>query len=121
MKNDILSRDDIEKIMHIFYEKIKKDETISFFFFEVVKVDWEKHTDQMCDFWENVLFYTGDYQGNPIETHKRINALHKTEDVHFRKWKELLFASADSLYEGQNVEKMKAHANAIAGVMLKKI
>ncbi len=121
MKNDILNREDIQTVMRLFYEKARVDDTIGIFFSEMKAADWEKHLGRMCDFWENVLFYTGDYQGNPIETHKRINALHKTEEAHFRKWKELFAASVDRLYAGANVEKMKEHANAIADVMQRRI
>ncbi len=121
MKKDIMSRADIEKVVRLFYDKVKADEIISFFFCDVVEVNWEKHHILMCDFWENVLFYTGDYQGNPMDTHKRINALHRTESVHFQKWEELFYSSVDSLYKGKNAEKMKQHAKAIVEVMLNKL
>lgn len=121
MKKDIQNREDLEKVLNLFFEKIKTDETLNHFFFEVVKVDWEQHMAHMCDFWENVLFYSGDYQGNPIETHRRISEIQKTEIHHFQKWKELFFSSLDSLYKGENVKKMKNHSDKIAQVMIQKI
>ena len=121
MKKDVLSRKDLEKVLELFFEKIKEDETIHHFFFEVVKVEWDQHMVQMCDFWENVLFYSGNYQGNPIETHKRINEIRKTENIHFQKWMELFFSSLDSLYKGSNVQKMKDHSEQIVRVMMTKI
>ena len=121
MKKDILNRSDIEKVILFFYDKVREDESINFFFSKVVKVDWEKHYVLMGDFWENVLFYTGDYQGSPIETHKRINALHKTDAVHFERWLEIFCSVVDHLYKGDNADKMKMHARLIAEIMMKKI
>jgi len=121
MKKDILNREDLEKVLDLFFENIKTDETLNHFFFEIVKVDWEKHMGQMCDFWENVLFYSGDYQGKPIDTQRRISEIQKTENHHSQKWKELFFSSLDSLYKGKNVEKMKHHSDKIAQVMIQKI
>ncbi len=47
MKKDILNRKDIEVLVDKFYEKVKVDKTISHFFTEVVKVDWENHLSVM--------------------------------------------------------------------------
>ncbi|WP_164111847.1 MULTISPECIES: group III truncated hemoglobin [Sphingobacterium] len=121
MKRDILNRGDIELVVTQFYEKVRAEPIINSFFTEVVQVDWDKHNALMCDFWENILFYTGDYGGNPLETHKRINAIRKTEDTHFRKWESLFFDTVDSLFEGANCQKIKLHARGIAGIMQQKI
>ena len=50
MKPDVLSRSDIERIIQQFYDKIKVDEEIGFFFTEVVKINWERHIPNMCAF-----------------------------------------------------------------------
>lgn len=67
MKNDIRNREDIKLIVDAFYEKVKKDDEIAFFFSEIIAVEWEKHLPIMYDFWENVLFHVGIYQGNPTK------------------------------------------------------
>ena len=75
MKKDITSRKDIELLVDEFYNKIKKDEQIGFIFTDIAKVNWEKHLPIMYDFFENMLFYTGSYTGNPMELHKHVNRL----------------------------------------------
>lgn len=121
MKPDILTRTDIENIISQFYEKVKKDKLLSPFFSKTVKVDWEKHLIIMCDFWENVLFYTGNYQGNPLMTHKKLNEKTATKEVHFNRWLSLFEKSVDDLYQGKNAERMKAHAENIARIMQEKM
>jgi len=56
MKEDISNRNDIERLVMVFYDNVKKNESIGFFFWQVVKVDWDKHIPIMVDFWEYVLF-----------------------------------------------------------------
>ncbi|MFT3904581.1 MAG: group III truncated hemoglobin [Niabella sp.] len=121
MKPDISNRADIEKLIYLFYEKVKQDEVIGFFFSDIVAVNWEKHLPTMCDFWENVLFYSGKYDGNPLATHRRINQLHPTNSAHFEHWINLFDEAVDSLFEGANADKIKQRSKAIAAVMQQKI
>lgn len=72
MKKDITSREDILLLVNEFYNKVEKDEQIGFIFTDIMKVSWEKHLPVMYDFFENMLFYTGSYTGNPMEIHRKI-------------------------------------------------
>lgn len=121
MKTDILNREDIERIVGNFYDVVAQDTTIGHFFHYMNKKDWEKHRKLMCDFWENILFYSGEYEGNPIETHRRINEITPTTIVHFERWEDLFVKVVDSLYQGHNADKMKQHSKAIAGIMKQNI
>ena len=67
MKTDIRNRKDIEKLINAFYDKVKVDEVIGYFFNDVAKVNWEIHLPKMYDFWENILFYTANFEGNPMD------------------------------------------------------
>jgi hemoglobin len=75
MKKDIQTRDDIELLVNLFYEKVKLDPVIGYIFTDVVKVNWQRHLPVMYSFWENTIFYTGGYNGNPMEVHKRLHQL----------------------------------------------
>jgi len=50
MKKDIENRDDIIRLVNTFYDKVKPDETIGYFFNRVVDVNWEKHLPVMYNF-----------------------------------------------------------------------
>lgn len=121
MKTDLTGPADIEKVVALFYEKVQADDLIGFFFTEVIPVDWSRHVQLMCAFWENVLFYTGDYEGDPLTTHRRLNRLQPTTPAHFSRWIQLFAQSVDELYEGPNAAKMKAHARGIAAVMQQQV
>ena len=118
---DIKDRNDIEKIIRAFYEKAVKDPTIGTFFTEVVMVNWEKNLPIMYDFWENILFATRKYVGNPLEIHRQLNKKKELTPEHFQQWLELFTATVDELYGGENAELMKQRAENIAIMMEIKI
>lgn len=121
MKPDVSNKADIELVVRAFYQKIKTDLVIGDFFTSVFPVNWETHIPLMCAFWESVLFFTGDYEGNPIETHQRIHLQKATTPAHFQQWIIVFDATVNQFFEGANAEKMKQHTKAIAAIMMKKI
>src|SRR5688572_11395863 len=121
MKKDIENRGDIEVLIHSFYDKVRKDEVIGYIFNDVAKVNWEHHTPIICDFWENILFQTGAYKGNPMVTHVNLHALSPLTSTHFDRWKKLFIETIDDHFEGENAELAKQRAISIATMMQIKI
>ena len=121
MKKDIGSKMDIELLVNSFYEKIKVDDMIGPIFTEVVKVNWEKHLPVMYRFWENSLFYTGTYDGNPMELHRHLHRVIPLSAEHFKRWTTLFTATVDELFEGKTATLAKQRAISIAAVMEIKI
>ncbi|MBL0359162.1 MAG: group III truncated hemoglobin [Chitinophagaceae bacterium] len=121
MKKDIENRKDIELLVRGFYDKVKVDDTIGHIFNDIAKVNWEKHFPVMFDFWENVLFYTGTYEGNPMIIHQHINRVVPLTKMHFNRWNELFSKTVDELFEGNNAMLAKQRALSISTVMQMKI
>ena len=121
MKKDIQTRADIQLLVDSFYEKVKTDNTIGYIFTDIVKVHWEKHLPVMYDFWENSLFYTGSYDGNPMAIHKHLNRVVPLTREHFKQWTRLFTDTVDELFEGKIASLAKQRAISIATVMQVKI
>jgi hemoglobin len=121
MKKDIANRDDIILLINTFYEKVKKDQLIGYIFNDVAKVNWEKHMPVMYDFWENVIFFTGTYTGNPMAAHKQLHQKTPLNAEHFQEWIKLFTQTVDGLFEGDKAELTKQRAISIATVMQIKI
>lgn len=117
MKKDILERGDIEVAVKTFYDKVLKDDVIGFIFTDVVHVNWEKHLPIMYDFWDNVIFYSGKYTGDPMNVHRHISDMFMLKPEHFNRWTKLFNATIDELFEGENAERAKQRALSIATVM----
>ncbi|MEO6539566.1 MAG: group III truncated hemoglobin [Ferruginibacter sp.] len=121
MKKDIVNRKDIELLVNGFYSKIKQDKEIGIIFTDIAHVNWEKHLPVMYDFFENMLFYTGSYTGNPMELHKHINRLFPLTAAHFEQWYQLFSSTVDELFSGKTADLVKQRVQSIAMVMQIKI
>ncbi|HMK03838.1 MAG TPA: group III truncated hemoglobin [Ferruginibacter sp.] len=121
MKKDIAGRKDIELLVSEFYKKVQQDPTIGYIFSDIAKVNWEKHLPVMYDFFENMLFYTGSYTGNPMQLHKNLNRVVPLTSVHFDQWYYLFSTTVDELFEGETASLAKQRAQSIATVMQLKI
>ena len=115
MKKDILNKKDIETLVNLFYEKVKKDITISHFFKD--DFHWDKHLEIMYKFWENVVFYTGSYSGNPMDKHFEIHGKTPLAMKDFHQWTKLFNESVDELFSGEKADLIKLKASNIATVM----
>jgi len=121
MKRDISNRADIQQLVDTFYEKVKGDEVIGYLFNEVAKVNWEQHLPRMYDFWENIIFQTGSFKGNPMVAHVQLHQKSPLSKEHFARWQQLFLATVDELFEGEKAELTKQRAMSIATMIQIKV
>lgn len=114
---DIETREDIDRLMHVFYERALADDVIGYIFTEVAKLDLEKHLPIIGDFWESLLFGTGVYQQharNPLMVHHELHTMSPLFTEHFERWLELFEKAVDENFSGERAEFIKTRAHAIA-------
>lgn len=121
MKKDIENRKDIEVLVNTFYVKVIADDVIGFIFNDIVKINWKTHLPIMYDFWDNALFFTGSYTGNPMNLHKHLHHIRPLDSKHFTQWVHLFTETVDELFEGEKATLAKQRANSIASIMEIKI
>lgn len=117
-RKDISDRSDIEVVVNRFYDKVRKDDLIGKMFDHV---NWEAHLPVMYDFWDNALFYTGNYSGNPMAKHQLAHDRHPLTAEHFERWLQLFNTTVDENFSGKNARSLKERANSIAIIMQIKI
>ena len=120
MKTDIKNRADIEILVNAFYVKIKSDVAISYFFNDVAKVNWEIHLPKMYNFFENILFSSGNYEGNPMVIHEELNKKSELKREHFQHWNILFDETVDELFIGLKADEVKQRAINISEAMMYK-
>jgi hemoglobin len=121
MKKEIENIDDIKWLIDHFYERVKEDPVIGYIFTREFRVNWERHLPVMYSFWENTLFYTGGYSGNPMEIHQRIHQRVNLNAEHFERWTKLFVETVDEYFKGEKAELAKQRALSIATIMKTKI
>lgn len=120
MKKDIHNRNDIIRLVDAFYEKMKTDQVIGFIFNDVAHVNWESHLPKMYDFWDNVLFFTGNFDGNPMQKHKELHNKCPLSHAHFDHWNTVFRETVDELFIGEKAEEIKLRAKSISDVIMYK-
>lgn len=114
MKPDITHRADIERLINTFYERVKSDQVLGPIFNDIAQVDWARHLPVMYNFWEFLLLGGTQYQGNPIQKHFDLHAVHPLTAEHFDRWLFLFQQAVDDLFEGTVANDAKFRAFAIA-------
>lgn len=114
MKNDLESRPDVERLVDLFYEKVRNDELIGPVF---AHVDWPAHLPTMYNFWSSMLFGEMSYRGNPFQKHLKLAI--GTE--HFARWLELFEETVDENFSGSRATEIKQRAQSIAGIFQHKM
>ena len=116
-KKDIEDREDLLKLMQIFYKKLLSDNSISYFFTSVAKINLEHHLPVLVDFWDSILFQSGTYQKNAMQLHIVLHQKSPLAKHHFETWLRYFKESVDELFSGDNALVIKEKATSIATVM----
>ena len=114
---DITTRKDIEKLMAAFYDTLLHDDAINYIFTDVAQINIPEHLPHIVDFWEQNLISHGNYSKNVLQIHLDLNGKTALTANHFKIWLKHLNQTADSLFHGQNTEKLKTRALSIATIM----
>jgi hemoglobin len=117
MKKDIETREDLLLLMKKFYEKLLHDDSISYLFTEIAKVNLEHHLPVLVDFWDSILFGSDKYRKNAIQPHINLHQQSPLQKHHFDSWLGYFKETADELFEGEKAFLAKEKAVSIATVM----
>lgn len=117
-KTDIQTPEHVQLMVNSFYEKVKLNQVLSPFFKDL---NWEKHLPTMYKFWGNIVFYNGEYTGNPMAVHKKLNEQKPLFEEAFQNWIQLFYQNIDEHFAGPNAELIKLRAASIAQIMVLKI
>jgi hemoglobin len=112
-RRDIESREDIVHLISSFYGKATQDDLIGYFFTEVAAIKLEEHLPTMYNFWENILFQTGNYHGGMMYKHILLNEKEPMRPEHFERWFALFVETVDGNFEGPKAEEAKMRAGMV--------
>ncbi len=121
MKHDIRNREDIRLLMERFYDKLLADESISYLFTDVAKINLDEHFPVLVDFWDSILFQADTYQKNAMKPHVDLHQQSPLEAHHFKTWLGYFIATVDEFFDGEKAELARQRATSIATIMQIKV
>jgi hemoglobin len=104
-----LGEEDIQRLVHRFYGRVRQDDLIGPVFNERV-TNWDEHLANLCDFWSSVVLRTRRYEGRPMRAHLTL----PIEDRHFDRWLALFEETAREELEPPVAEIFLSRARQIA-------
>lgn len=99
----------IERVVHSFYAKIRKDALLAPVFNARIH-DWNLHLQRMCAFWSSVALQSGRYHGSPMTKHLPL----PVDAVHFDQWLALFEETVRELCPDEAKEHFLERARRIA-------
>ena len=117
MKKDIETREDLLLLMTKFYQKLLNDNSISYLFTDIAKVNLEHHLPILVDFWDSVLFQSDTYRKNAMQPHLDLHRKSPLQKSHFNTWLNYFKETVDELFEGEKAFMAKERATGIATIM----
>jgi len=117
MKRDITGREDLLVLVTRFYEKLLADNSISYIFTDVAKIDLSHHLPVLVNFWDSILFQSDTYHKNAMQPHLTLHQQSPLQKHHFETWLRLFKESVDELFDGKIAFIAKERATSIATVM----
>jgi len=121
MTKDITTRTDVALLVNAFYAKVIADKELGPIFHEIANVNWTTHLSAMVDFWENIILFTGTYEGNPMNLHQHLHYIAPLNETHFGRWNNLFIKTVDELFEGAKASLAKHRALSISWIIKKKL
>lgn len=84
MKRFDITAKDIDRIVTLFYMRVRADQTLGPVFARyVADGDWPEHEAKIAGFWRNVILRERSYNGNPMRVHV---SRPEIEAEHFAIW-----------------------------------
>ncbi|WP_048440275.1 group III truncated hemoglobin [Caenimonas sp. SL110] len=82
MANDLCTEEEVTRLVHDFYARVRKDEVLGPIFNAHIS-DWDRHLARLVDFWSAILLRTGRFTGAPMPKHAALPGL--TAEL-FQRW-----------------------------------
>jgi hemoglobin len=117
MVHDIRSREDIVRLVDLFYSKAMKDAVIGYIFTDVAQLDLNAHLPVMYNFWESLLLGARTYKGNAMQKHIDLDRLSPLRAEHFERWLLLFESTVNDLFAGDTALKAILTARGVARSM----
>ena len=114
---DILTLDDVKKLVDSFYGKVQQDPLLAPIFNERIQDRWPEHLERMYRFWQTVLLDEQTYSGSPFPPHAKL----PVDASHFREWMNLFTQTIDELFSGEKATEAKWRAAKMAEMFQFKI
>ena len=114
-KYDVICKEGIDRLMDIFYAKIRVDKNgVGEIFNNAVGVsdeEWNRHKRKIANFWQGMLLGEGDYSDAPLKAHLDLPSFPRE---YFKIWLDLFDESLKQVFSDAIASEILQRAQMIA-------
>ncbi len=118
-KPDLDTRENIERFVDLFYQRMLADKQLAPIFVEVAGIDLDVHLPHIKDYWSKLLLGERGYQRHTMNIHRQLHTRRPLQAADFECWLSFFIATVDDNFAGERSERAKQVAASIAGNMEK--
>ena len=116
-KTDLDNREQVDRFVDSFYERLLQDEILAPIFLDVASVDLAVHLPHIKDYWAKLLLGETAYRRHTMNIHRRLHGKRTLTEADFERWLDYFVKAVDSGWEGPKAERAKQIAAVIAANM----
>jgi len=118
-----VTKENLRKMVNVFYAKILKDDIVGPFFIDKLGKDlksdtWQTHLELLTNFWASIALGDNEYRGNPFAPH--LNLPNLSQEA-FSRWLELFSETLESVYTPEIANFFKQRSTMIAGNFMRNL
>lgn len=123
MLNSEVTKENLSKMVILFYSKVLKDDAVAPFFIEKLGDDmkndrWRPHLELLTNFWASITLGDSAYRGSPFAPHLDIKGISREA---FQGWLRLFYETQDSIYTPEIANFFKQRSTLIAGNFMRNL
>ena len=120
-KPDLDCRENIERFVDLFYQRMLADEQLAPIFVDVAEIDLAVHLPHIKDYWCKLLLGEKGYQRHTMNIHRQLHGKRPLQKEDFQRWLAFFVATVDEDFAGERAERAKQVATSIAANMEKSL
>ena len=118
---DLDCRENIERFVDLFYQRMLADDWLAPIFVDVAEVDLSIHLPHIKDYWCKLLLGDKSYQRHTMNIHRQLHGKRPLQTADFERWLSFFIATVDEHFAGERSERAKQVAASIAANMEKSL
>ena len=118
---DLDCRENIERFVDLFYQRMLADEQLAPIFVDVAEIDLQQHLPHIKDYWCKLLLGESAYQRHTMNIHRQLHGKRPLQADDFQRWLAFFSATVDDNFVGERAQRAKRIAATIAANMLKSL
>lgn len=116
-KPDLSTRQQIERFVDLFYQRMLQDEQLAPIFVDVAEIDLAVHLPHIKNYWCKLLLGEQSYRRHTMNIHRQLHGKRALTPEDFQRWLAFFTTTVDENFAGERAERAKRVAASIAANM----